>query len=169
MPADDVHGEILQQRIGQVKVRHRALAQGADSQHVAGGAADHAVGIAANGENLFAVPLNGHHRGLPQHDALAFHVEEHVGSAQVDADVIDCSHVTFPFALSKNWYIIGIIACSGCKVNYCRMTAAESSAARASRNFFRVAAPPRRWRTALLYCKSSSTCRPRLSLSCGRR
>ena len=90
--AHHIADKVAQHGAGQLKIRHGALAQGTHRHHVARRAADHAVSVAANGQDLPGIPLNGHHRRLPEHNALALHVDQHIGRAQIDADVVYLCH-----------------------------------------------------------------------------
>ena len=53
-----------------------------------GRAAEHALGLRADGEHAARLAVDGDHRGLPQHDSLTFDIDEGVGGAQVDAHVV---------------------------------------------------------------------------------
>ena len=53
----------------------------------AGRAAEHALGLDADGVHLAGALVDGDHRRLAEHDAAASHVDEGVGGAEVDRDV----------------------------------------------------------------------------------
>jgi hypothetical protein len=53
----------------------------------AGGAAQHALGLAAHGVDFAGTLVDGHHGRLGEHDAAAADVDESVGGAQVDGDI----------------------------------------------------------------------------------
>ena len=53
----------------------------------AGRAADHPLGLGADGDGAAVLDVDGHDRRLVQHDALAAHVDERVGRAEVDRHV----------------------------------------------------------------------------------
>ena len=82
-PAD----EVTQHLLGHLEVGDHAVSQRADRGDGGRGAADHALGLLADGVHLAVAGVDGHHRGLGHHDALAAHVHERVGRAQVDREV----------------------------------------------------------------------------------
>lgn len=90
--ADNLRGEVLQHCTRKLKVNHCAVAQRAQGKHVAGGAPDHAVGVHANGQGLAGITLNGYHSGFAKHNSFPFHIDQHVGGAKVDADVVHLRH-----------------------------------------------------------------------------
>ena len=79
--------EGLDHLLGGVEIGDDAIAQRAHGADVAGGAAEHELGLITHRQGHAALEIDGHHRGLLQHDALAGHVHQGVGRAQVDADV----------------------------------------------------------------------------------
>jgi len=48
--------------------------------------------LTPHGKHLPAVPVDGHHGRLVQHNTFAFHVHQHVGRTQIDADIAVCRH-----------------------------------------------------------------------------
>ena len=79
--------EGLDHLFGGVEIGDHAIAQGPHRADVAGGAAEHQFGFIANRQGHAPLQVEGHHRGLLQHDALAGHVHQGVGCSQVNADV----------------------------------------------------------------------------------
>ena len=90
--AAGVKDELPHHGVEQAKIPHGSLPKGPDGHHVAGGAPDHAIGVAAHGEHRVGVPVQRNHRRLAQHDALAPHIDQHIGCAQIDSDVIHLRH-----------------------------------------------------------------------------
>ena len=82
--------EVLDHLLGDFEVGDDAVAHGADGLHVAGRAAEHLLGLDADGvDDLAAADVaQGDHGGFVQHDALALHVDEGVGGAEIDGDVV---------------------------------------------------------------------------------
>jgi hypothetical protein len=71
-----------------MKWRSIAFFHRADGEDVAGCAAQHAFGFFADGEHVGRARLDGHHGRFAQHDALIPHVNERVGRAQVNSNVV---------------------------------------------------------------------------------
>ena len=61
---------------------------GADGDDVAGSAAEHALGLLADGEHAVGALLDGHDGGLAEHDAAVLDVDQGVGGTQIDADIV---------------------------------------------------------------------------------
>src|SRR5690606_35306147 len=80
--------EVFQHRLGDVEVGDDAVLHRADGGDVAGRAAEHAFGLVADGADLAALGVQGDDGGFAEHDALVFDVNEGVGGAEVDADVV---------------------------------------------------------------------------------
>ena len=80
---------MLDHLLGDFEVGDDAVAHGADCLDVAGGAAEHHLGLLADGEDLlFAAHVgDGHHAWLGEHDAAPLDVDEGVGCAEVDGHV----------------------------------------------------------------------------------
>lgn len=87
----DLLDEIAEHFLGDVEVGDDAVFHGADSNNAARGAAEHLLGLLADGENLplpHAVLLHRHHGRFADDDALAFQVNEGIGGSQVDGKII---------------------------------------------------------------------------------
>ena len=97
-PREPADADALQQQpdhpLGDLEVGDRAAAQRTHGDDVAGRAADHLPRLAAGGEHLAGLPVERDDRGLVEHDALALHVDERVGRAEVDREVT--CHVSAP-------------------------------------------------------------------------
>ena len=73
--------------LGDVEVGDGPLAQRPDGHDVAGRAADHLPGVLAHGQDVLGPCVEGDHRRLVEHDALAPRVDEGVGGAEVDGEI----------------------------------------------------------------------------------
>ena len=84
-PADEVLDHLLRD----LEVGDDAVAQGADGLDVAGRAADHLLGLVADGQDLLAPVLvaDRHHGRLVEDDAAALDVDQRVGRAEIDRHV----------------------------------------------------------------------------------
>ena len=83
--------ELPQHPFGHIVVGDNALPQGTDGHNVAGGLAQHLLGLCAHLEQLAGVLVQRHHRRLPQHNTLVLDIDQHAGGAQINAD-ISCKH-----------------------------------------------------------------------------
>ena len=70
-----------------VQVGDDPVLQGTEDQLVLRGPAQHLLGLFTQGGHLAGAPLHGHHGGLAKDDALAPHVDEGIGGAQIHPDV----------------------------------------------------------------------------------
>ena len=80
--------EVTEHRLGDVEIGDHAVFHGADGGDIAGGAAEHLFGLIANGADLAGHGIEGDHRRLAEDDTFIFDVNERVGGAEVDADVV---------------------------------------------------------------------------------
>ena len=79
--------KLLEHPLGHVVVGDHALTQGTHGNDVAGGTAQHSLGVGAHLQQLAGVFIHGHHGGLAQNNALSLDVYQNRGGAQVDPDV----------------------------------------------------------------------------------
>jgi hypothetical protein len=81
--------EVLEHLLGDLEVADHAGAHGPDRPDVAGRAADHAVGLLADLQDLArSAPVeDGDDGGLVEHDAPALHIDQGVGGPQIDRHV----------------------------------------------------------------------------------
>ena len=79
--------EVVQHLLGDIEVRDDPVAQRPDGDDVARRPAHHLLGLRADGQHPLGSAVNGDHRRLVDHDAAVAHVNQGVGSPQVDADV----------------------------------------------------------------------------------
>jgi len=80
--------EMPQHRLGDLEVGDHAVFHRADGHDVAGGAAQHALGLFADGQHIGGTGLDGDHRGFTQNNPLIPDVDEGVGCSEVDSDVV---------------------------------------------------------------------------------
>jgi len=80
--------EVAQHRLGDVEVGDDAVLHRADGGDVARGAAEHSLSLVADGADLARDGIEGDDGRLAEDDALVFDVNERVGGAKVDADVV---------------------------------------------------------------------------------
>jgi hypothetical protein len=90
LPVVNLADEVLDHLLGDFEVGDDPVAHRTDRFHVAGSAAQHLLGLYADGvDDLAAADVpQGHHGRLVQHDALALHVDQGVGGAEVDGDIV---------------------------------------------------------------------------------
>ena len=82
---------------GDVEIGDDAVLQRADGSDGSRGAADHFLGFGAHGHHNVLLHIGGHHRGLPDGDALALDIDQGVGRPQIDADVMVEKHNELSF------------------------------------------------------------------------
>ena len=80
--------EVTQHLLGHLEVVDHAVLERPDGADRAGRAAQHALGLAAHGVNFAGAVVDSDDRRLGEHDAAAADVDEGVGGAQVDGDVV---------------------------------------------------------------------------------
>ena len=69
-------------------VRHDTVLQRVHSHHVAGGTAQHVPGSRADLQDFTGILVHSHNGRLPDHQALAVGIDQHIGGTQVHAQVI---------------------------------------------------------------------------------
>ena len=79
--------EVAQHLLGDLEVGDHAVPERPDGADPRRRAADHALRLVADGVDVAGVGVDGDHRGLGGHDALAADEHERVGGAEVDGDV----------------------------------------------------------------------------------
>jgi hypothetical protein len=79
---------MTQHLFGDFEIGDDAVLHGSNRHDVAGGPAQHLFGIAADGEDLAALSLDGDDGGLVDDDPLALDIDQRVGGAQVDRQII---------------------------------------------------------------------------------
>ena len=79
--------EVAEHLLADLEVGDDAVLQGPDGLDVAGRAADHALGLDADGQGPAVLHVDGDDRRLVEDDAAAAHVDERVGGAEVDGHV----------------------------------------------------------------------------------
>ena len=81
--------EVLDHLLGDFEVGDDAVAQRADGLDVAGRAAQHHLGLVADGQHLLLALFlgDGDHRRLVEDDAAALDIDQRIGGPQVDRHV----------------------------------------------------------------------------------
>ena len=59
-----------------------------DRDHIARGSAQHIPGGCADLQHLAGILVHRNHGGLPEHDPLPFCIDDHIGSSQVNPQVL---------------------------------------------------------------------------------
>src|SRR5439155_688667 len=77
-----------QHRFGDFEVRDHAVFQRADCDDVRRRPPEHALRFIADREHFVGASLHGHHRRLAQDDPLIFDVNQGIGRAEIDPDVV---------------------------------------------------------------------------------
>ena len=80
--------EVLQHIGGDVEIGDDAVLQGTHRHDAAGGTADDSLCLAAHAAHLIGLGVHRHDRGLAHDDALALHVDQSIGSTQINANVL---------------------------------------------------------------------------------
>ena len=84
----DLVDEGLEHRLGDFEIGDDAVLHRADRDDVAGRAAEHALGFVADGEDRLRARLDRDDGGFAQNDAAVAHINERVGGAEINADVV---------------------------------------------------------------------------------
>src|SRR4029453_635013 len=79
--------EVRQHLLGDLEVGDHAVLHRTDRDDVAGGAAQHVLGVAADGFDLAGDAVDRHDRRLRDHDALALRVDERVPGPAVYREI----------------------------------------------------------------------------------
>jgi len=79
--------EVIQHLFGDFEVGDDAVLHGLDGHDVAGGAAQHLLGLFAHGFHLAGVLVNGYNGRLVDNDALAGREDQRVGGAQINGQI----------------------------------------------------------------------------------
>ena len=81
--------EVFDHLFGRVEVGDNAFPHRADCFDAARGAAQHQLGVLADGEHLFHAILDviGDHGGFRQNNAPALDIDQRVGGAEVDRHI----------------------------------------------------------------------------------
>ena len=85
---DDRLEEVPQHLLGDVEVGDHAVLERPHREDAVGRAAQHPLGLESDALDLAGGLLDRHDRGLVQDDALALHVDEGVGRAEIHRDLV---------------------------------------------------------------------------------
>ena len=76
-----------EQALHHLEVRDHAVLHGTHRDDFAGGAAQHALGLGPDGQDLVGASLHGHDRGFVDDDSPPADVDQGVRGAEIDADI----------------------------------------------------------------------------------
>ena len=79
--------EVVEHLLGDFEVGYDAILHGLDGDDVAGGAAEHLLGLLAHGLHFTGVLVDGHNGGLVDNNALAGREDQGVGGAEINGQV----------------------------------------------------------------------------------
>ena len=82
---------LAEHRFGDLEIRYNTVLHRPDRDYIARRPAEHHFSLGSDGQDLvpsLVILLHRHHRGLAEHDALALHVNQGVGGAQVDRKIV---------------------------------------------------------------------------------
>ena len=79
--------KVVEHLFGDFEVGDDAVFHGLDGHNVAGGAAQHLLGLSAHGLHLAGVLVDGHNGGLIDNDSLAGREDQGVGGAEIDGQI----------------------------------------------------------------------------------
>jgi hypothetical protein len=79
--------EVLDHLLGGIQIRDHAVLEGTDDGQIAGGTADHRLGIMTDGNDGMVRRVDGDDGRLVEDDALAANEDERVRGAEVDGEV----------------------------------------------------------------------------------
>ena len=80
--------EVLQHICRDIEIGDDTILQGADCHDAAGGTADDSLCLSTHAAHLIGLGIHSHDRGFPHDDALALHVNQGIGSTQINANVL---------------------------------------------------------------------------------
>src|SRR5882762_3846576 len=88
MAVDDRLEEKPEHLLGHVEVGDDAVLEGPHGENAVGGPAQHALRFESDALDLASSLLDRDDRGLVQHDALALHVDQRIGGAEIHGNLI---------------------------------------------------------------------------------
>ena len=88
MAVDDRLEKVPQHLLGHIEIRDHAVFEGTDREDPVGRAPQHALRLETNAFDLSGGFLDRDHGGLVEHDALPLHVDEGIGRAEIDGDLV---------------------------------------------------------------------------------
>src|SRR4030095_7435363 len=80
--------KVTEHRLGNLKISDHSVLHRADSHDVSRGAAQHPLGLFAYGQDVGGSRLDGDHRRFAQDYPLVPDINERVGGAKIDANVV---------------------------------------------------------------------------------
>src|SRR5215208_4211740 len=80
--------KMTEHRLSNLEICDNAVFHGPDGHNIAGGAAQHPLGLFADGQNVGGARLNGDHGGFPQYNSLVSYIYQRVRCSQIDTDIV---------------------------------------------------------------------------------
>src|SRR5690606_1132836 len=82
--------KMLQHLLGNLEIGNNTILQGADSSNIARSPAQHALGFCADRlHDLMAIMMaNSHHRRFVEYDAASANIDQGIGSAEVNGEIV---------------------------------------------------------------------------------
>ena len=80
--------EVLQHICRDIEIGDDTILQGADCHDATGGTSDDSLCLSTHAAHLIGLGIHSHDRGFPHDDALALHVNQGIGSTQINANVL---------------------------------------------------------------------------------
>jgi hypothetical protein len=80
---------MAQHDLGDIDIRDHAILEWSYRHDAFRRTAEHALRFQPNALDALGAALDGYHRRLVEDNALALYVDERVGGAQIDRDVVD--------------------------------------------------------------------------------
>ena len=88
LEADDLVQKLLDHALSDLVIGDHALAQGANGDDVAGGAAEHGLRVRADLQELAGILVERNDRGFVEHNAFILNVDQHRRGAKIHADIL---------------------------------------------------------------------------------
>ena len=102
--AGNLAHKFLEHPLSHIVVGDDALPQRTDGHDVAGGTAQHGLGIRAHLQELAGVLVDSHHGRLIEHNALALDIHQNGSLSQIDTNIFSpCTHSFAPHHFVKIW------------------------------------------------------------------
>ena len=85
--AHNLFNEMAQHALRNIIICNNTFAQRTNSYNITRRTANHLPCLFTDSQHPVRIPVNGHHRRLTQNNALAFHIYQHICSAQVNTNI----------------------------------------------------------------------------------
>src|SRR5918996_5443075 len=80
--------KMTEHRLSNLEICDDAVFHWPDGHNIAGGAAQHALGLFAYGQYVSGARLNGDHGRFSQDNPLVSYIHQRVGCSQIDTDIV---------------------------------------------------------------------------------